>query len=264
MINYLKSSDKISGIYCIIHKYSLMCYIGSSVNVRKRLMGHVAASKSAPRQVIARALREFGVDNFDFELIETCSKENLLGREEFWIKFFNSTVDGFNVVKNPTDRTDNEIKASTRRRISDSKRGIPRSEETRKKLSEANVGFVVPLSRREQISETLKGRKKTPEHIEKVRQALIKRKWTPEQHQHFLLTGEGLISKRDMSPEGRVRKARQGRPHTDQSKARIRESLTGKKLSPESIAKRTASVKKKSAERKALKAAILAELNDLL
>jgi len=36
-------------------------------------------------------MRKYGVENFSFEIIEKCSKEELNDREVYWIEYFDST-----------------------------------------------------------------------------------------------------------------------------------------------------------------------------
>jgi len=41
-------------------------------------------------------MRKYGIENFSFEIIEECSKEQLLEREKFWITYYNSYYYGYN------------------------------------------------------------------------------------------------------------------------------------------------------------------------
>lgn len=42
-------------------------------------------------------MEEFGVENFSFEIIERCSKEDLDKREKYYIDFYNSCKNGYNM-----------------------------------------------------------------------------------------------------------------------------------------------------------------------
>jgi hypothetical protein len=41
-------------------------------------------------------MRKYGLENFSFEIIEECSKEDLDSRERYWIKKFDSYYNGYN------------------------------------------------------------------------------------------------------------------------------------------------------------------------
>jgi group I intron endonuclease len=43
------------------------------------------------------AIEKYGVENFQFDIIEECSLEKLNERETYWIKYFNSIQDGYNL-----------------------------------------------------------------------------------------------------------------------------------------------------------------------
>lgn len=152
---------RISGIYCAIHRASLIIYVGSAINLWKRFNEHLSASKRGSKNLFHRALREFGPDAFDFEVLEKCPKEQLLERERFWIVFFNaaSAMDGFNTRDNPVATYDHRPSKATLERMSIAKAGFSPSFEVKSKGGK-----------------THKGKPKSPEQIEKMRQANLGRK----------------------------------------------------------------------------------------
>ena len=48
-----------------------------------------------------RAIKKYGIENFDFEVIEECSKEQLNDKEIYWISYYDScNLDkGYNLTK---------------------------------------------------------------------------------------------------------------------------------------------------------------------
>jgi hypothetical protein len=40
-----------------------------------------------------------GVENFSFEIIEKCNRENLNEKEKYWISFYKSQEHGYNMTK---------------------------------------------------------------------------------------------------------------------------------------------------------------------
>ena len=39
----------------------------------------------------------YGLENFQFEILEICNPEFLLEREKYWIKFYNTYENGYNL-----------------------------------------------------------------------------------------------------------------------------------------------------------------------
>lgn len=89
------------GIYKIKNKINGKIYIGQSSNIEKRWDEHKRAvhyqSQHTYEYPLYRAIRKYGIENFDFCVIEICSIENLTIREQYWIDFYNSKVpNGYN------------------------------------------------------------------------------------------------------------------------------------------------------------------------
>lgn len=87
------------GIYKITNQVNGKVYIGQSVHIRTRWKQHKqnAQDKKQNTQLYS-AMREYGVDNFSFEVLEECEKEKLNEREIYWISFYNSFQDGYNMT----------------------------------------------------------------------------------------------------------------------------------------------------------------------
>ena len=80
------------GIYKITNKLDGKIYIGQSTNIERRLNEH----KRKRFVTIDDYINVLGVDNFDFEIIETCSLEELDKKEQEYIAKYNSTKEGYN------------------------------------------------------------------------------------------------------------------------------------------------------------------------
>ena len=79
---------KTSGIYKITNTQSNKCYIGSSVNIRKRCREHIIRlkNKSHPNDYLQNSFNKYGELNFIFEVVENVLDfNNLLIREGFFI-----------------------------------------------------------------------------------------------------------------------------------------------------------------------------------
>jgi len=75
------------GIYKITNLINKKVYIGQSVNIESRWRDEKAASNCLSdceyNSVRSRAFRKYGIENFSFEIIEECSKEQLNEREGY-------------------------------------------------------------------------------------------------------------------------------------------------------------------------------------
>lgn len=89
------------GIYRIKNKINNKIYIGQSIDIEKRWGEHKRAcnynNEHTFEYPLYRAMRKYGVDNFDFCVVEFCTIDQLTEREQYWIEYFNSKVpNGYN------------------------------------------------------------------------------------------------------------------------------------------------------------------------
>ena len=82
---------------CGIYKITNLCngksYIGQSVDIEARWRKHKTCTLD---YAISRAFRKYGLDNFEFTIVEECSKEQLNERECYWINYYDSFFHGYN------------------------------------------------------------------------------------------------------------------------------------------------------------------------
>lgn len=90
------------GIYKITNLINHKMYIGQSVHIEQRWKDHKARAYYKDceeyERPLYRAMRKYGLDNFDFEIVEECTVEALNERERYWIKFYNTFSDGYNLT----------------------------------------------------------------------------------------------------------------------------------------------------------------------
>lgn len=157
----------ISGIYCIIHRGTGLCYVGSSINIGKRRYEHIYDSRHGSTNRFHIALRAFGEDAFDFEVLEECPQELLMDRERFYIVFTGAaSIDGFNTRSNPNATYDHVVSDVTRARISASKKAQNRklTPEQKEMVRISSTGRIKSAECRAKMSAAHAGKKKSDEH----------------------------------------------------------------------------------------------------
>lgn len=96
------------GIYKYQNKINGKIYIGQSVNIQARQYGHKSSAFNPKandyESQFHQAIRKYGWDNFDFEIIaelkpEEYTKETLNKLEIFFIKYYDSYHNGYNATE---------------------------------------------------------------------------------------------------------------------------------------------------------------------
>ena len=75
------------GIYKIQSKTSNNCYIGSSINIKKRWDRHLYDLRRNKHHsiILQRAWDKYGEKDFEFSILEECTEHNLLIREQHYL-----------------------------------------------------------------------------------------------------------------------------------------------------------------------------------
>lgn len=88
------------GIYKITNKINGHSYIGQSVNIERRWKDekHKAfnVNENQYYSTLGKAFRKYGIDCFDFQVIEECLQSQLNNREQYWIQFYDTYHNGYN------------------------------------------------------------------------------------------------------------------------------------------------------------------------
>jgi len=109
---------KLIGIYCFRNNVTNKVYVGSSIDISYRKRKHLETLRANRHrnQFFQRAFIKYGEIAFSFSVLETCLREELQLREDYWIVTLNSLNKkyGYNLVS--ADRR--EISPSTKRKIS--------------------------------------------------------------------------------------------------------------------------------------------------
>lgn len=89
------TENKISGIYKITNLKYDMSYIGQSIDIYERWRIHKNCKANDPLHTDIQTL---GLNYFKFEIIEKCEKENLSIRELYWINYYDTYNNGYNLT----------------------------------------------------------------------------------------------------------------------------------------------------------------------
>lgn len=151
-------------IYLIRNSIDRRVYVGSSVDLRKRIQYHIqglSKNKHHSRH-LQRFVNKYGIKSLTFEIVEEIrevNKENIIKKEQIYLDFYKSYTPegGFNCNK-----------------IADSRLGSKMSNESRMKMSVSKTGRKLSKERIEEIrhfmltQHPLKGVPLTEEHRKKL------------------------------------------------------------------------------------------------
>lgn len=87
------------GIYKITNIVTDECYIGQSVDIYKRWCEHCKCGlgiDTPPGNKLYKAIQEYGLDNFTFELITECEPSELNEKEKYFISLYQADTFGYN------------------------------------------------------------------------------------------------------------------------------------------------------------------------
>jgi group I intron endonuclease len=80
---------KRSGVYCITNVSNGHNYVGASKDISMRLSTHFGREFRCSNAPLHRAMREYGLECFDWKVLEYCPQETLLENERKWYHALN-------------------------------------------------------------------------------------------------------------------------------------------------------------------------------
>lgn len=141
------------------------CYIGQTCYPNRRHNDHIKSIYRKGGGDFVKALKKYGLESFTYEVIETVDESKLNEREIYWINYFDSFRNGYNMTLGG-DGHRGEIGEEGRKHIALGHIGIKHTEEEKKKISESHKKYWASLSddeKNERISKlphvSLKGEK---------------------------------------------------------------------------------------------------------
>lgn len=99
MIKRVLQNTTCSGIYKITCIKTGEIYIGKSTDVKSRWQQHCKSAFNCgtiAHSLLHTKMKQYGIENFTFELLESVPKEQLSEREKFYINFYQTKETGLN------------------------------------------------------------------------------------------------------------------------------------------------------------------------
>ena len=99
MIKRVLQNTTCSGIYKITCIKTGEIYIGKSVDIKSRWQQHCKSAFNCgtiAHSLLHTKMKQYGIENFTFELVEQVPKEQLSEREKFYIDFYKTKETGLN------------------------------------------------------------------------------------------------------------------------------------------------------------------------
>lgn len=102
--NIYNNLRKKSGVYIFINNITNDFYIGSSINLTRRMVSYFYYTNSpkSSNLFIIRVLKKYGLENFSLGIIEFCNQDpkTCIQLEQKWINFYKPTINILPVAEN--------------------------------------------------------------------------------------------------------------------------------------------------------------------
>ena len=102
LCNNILGIKQVTGIYKITNIITNECYVGQALDVASRLKTHAKCGLGIDTPAgnkLYKAMQEYGIWNFSWELLEKCDKNKLNERERYYIELYMSKDYGYNSNK---------------------------------------------------------------------------------------------------------------------------------------------------------------------
>lgn len=193
-------------ITCLVNK---KLYIGQTIrSLKARWASHISDSgcKNSTSK-LHRAIKRYGSDQFEIEIIEECiDQEALDSKEVYWIDHYKSISQGYNILSGGKSGFT----------------GFNHTEKAKKRISTALKGRVVSEETRKKHSERIKAQGGIP-NFELGRQRFRERVKETGSPKKGISVSEDQKKKQALTMTGRL--------HSEETKQKISDSMKGRKLS---------------------------------
>lgn len=171
-----------SGVYEMVNKQNGKVYVGSSVDIRARIRGHICLLNRGTHhgRHLQAAWNKHGEAAFIFHVLELCPAAQLIERESFWMKqkLVLDPARGYNspehIAKRAASRRGSHLPQSTKDAIAEGNRRrtwSPEQREAARVRLQAGKRAMAPEEFSKRLSASMRGRKLTEEHKKKLSEA---------------------------------------------------------------------------------------------
>lgn len=247
--------DKICGVYCIENIINHKRYIGQSIDVYQRWKTHryLLNKNKHDNDYLQKAWNKYGEDNFIFNILEQCERNELGKIETKYIKMYQTLNEDYGYNLQSGGVTKYFLSDATKQKISQAlvgkmageknpRYGKPLSEEVKEKISKANTN--PSEATRQKMREARLGTKASEETKKKMSEQRIGKPRAPHNEDTKRLMSE-LAKERFKKPTDNPF---YGKNHTEESKQRMSEKHKKDNLSKETLIKMSESAKARCTE----------------
>lgn len=165
-LDIIKENKGKTGIYLWRNKDSGKIYIGSSIDLRRRFLKYysINALIKNTNMIINVALIKYGYSSFELVILEYCTAENVISREQYYI---DQLKPEYNILKKAGSWEGHHHSLETIAKISGESNHFfskTHNEEARKKMSEVKLNRTLTDEVKEKISRGKSGKFFTEEH----------------------------------------------------------------------------------------------------
>jgi len=138
-VDIIKENRGKSGVYRWVNKTNGKTYVGSSVDLSKRLLQYYSEkylTRNSESMIICNAILKYGHCDLQLEILEYCDPQNAVQREQY---FIDSLKPEYNILQTAGSLLGFIHSSDTKIRMSEARFGKKHSEETRRRMSEAQL-----------------------------------------------------------------------------------------------------------------------------
>lgn len=230
-------------IYMFINKISGKMYVGQTTNEAKRIRRHLYAanhpnSTKNEGQPFVHALREYGIENFDYVVLERVSAENMAklkmildDKERAYIELYDSVNKGYNVTKGGSGMLGYKLSDEAKMSISKNNLGRKLTDKHKKAIGESSKKMWANPEYRKHMSELMSG-ENNPMYGIRLCGSLnhsFGKHLSEEQKRKISEAKKGKPGhSQSEEHKEKLRKLFAGVPKTDEHRRKISETLTGR------------------------------------
>lgn len=208
---------RITCIYLLYCSGNHKFYIGSAVNLQQRRREHLSDLRRNihANPILQNTFNKYGESSFEFYVLEECSREETLAREQVYLDMLQPPMNLLPMAK--------------------SRLGSKHTPETCAKLREIVKNRVLSPEAREKMGAPMRGKKLSPERIEKLRAGRIGKTVSAEAKAKLSAIRRGKPL--SLETKAKLRAVNIGRKHTPESRAKMSEAQSRRTHSPETRSK---------------------------